>query len=138
MDRTKGMLPAAAAGHDDDPWRRLPVFAYGSLLDEEFLANLLGHPVPSDPAVLDGFTVETLAAFDWPVLVHADGGTVAGRLYRDLDGEDLRRLDAYEGVEEGLYVRVAVPVRTSSQAADEETAYVYLPTERTLTRGSRE
>ena len=111
----------------------LPVFVYGTLLDEVFVSRLLEHPVSVEPARLDGFRVETLPAFDWPVLVHDAAGSVEGRVYRKLDAEDLRRLDLYEGTAEGLYRRVGVQVVVA--AADvPETAWAYLPTPKTLQR----
>ncbi len=114
--------------------RPLPVFAYGTLLDTTFLVQLVEHPVPSEPARLDGYRVETLARFDWPVLVAAQDAVVEGRINRGLDGRDLERIDAYEGVAEGLYERVEVEVWTCS-GEREEAAFVYLPTARTLARG---
>lgn len=112
---------------------RLPVFAYGTLLDELFVSRLLEHPVSSEPARLDGYRVETLPAFDWPVLVHDAASCVEGRVYRGLDREDLRRLDLYEGTAEGLYRRVGVPVVIEATDAP-ETAWTYLPTPKTLRR----
>jgi len=114
--------------------RPLPVFAYGTLLDTTFLVQLVEHPVPSEPARLDGYRVETLARFGWPVLVAAQGAVVEGRINRGLDGRDLERIDAYEGVAEGLYERVEVEVWTFG-GEREEAAFVYLPTARTLARG---
>lgn len=127
-DGQRGLIPAAEAAD----LRPLPLFAYGTLLDAEFLGHLLERPVAAEPARLEGYRVEILAGFDWPVLVAEEGGTVEGRLYAGLGPVDLERLDAYEGVGEGLYRRVEVvaeAVRIGRVAA-----WVYLPTERTLRR----
>ena len=111
----------------------LPVFVYGTLLDEIFVVRLLEHPVSAQRARLDGYRVETLPAFDWPVLVHDPAGSVDGLVYRGLDAEDLRRLDLYEGTAEGLYRRVGVQVVAEPGTAA-ETAWAYLPTGKTLSR----
>jgi gamma-glutamylcyclotransferase (GGCT)/AIG2-like uncharacterized protein YtfP len=112
----------------------LPVFVYGSLLDTDFLARLLEHEVEAEPARLDGFRVVTLERFDWPVLVPDDtGSSVAGHLFRGLGREDLRRLDLYEGTAEDLYQRVGVNVVPEASGVA-ETAWTYLPTDRTLQR----
>jgi len=109
------------------------VFVYGTLLDELFVSRLLEHPVSAQPARLDGYRVETLPGFDWPVLVHDRSSSVDGLVYRGLDAEDLRRLDLYEGTAEGLYRRVGVQV-VSEAARAPETAWTYLPTRKTLSR----
>jgi len=114
--------------------RPLPVFTYGSLLDATFLERLVEHPVAGEPAELPGYRVETLASFDWPVLVASPDTSVAGRIYRGLDGRDLERVDAYEGVAEGLYERVEVEVLIEGGERSLP-AFVYLPTPRTLARG---
>jgi gamma-glutamylcyclotransferase (GGCT)/AIG2-like uncharacterized protein YtfP len=114
--------------------RPLPVFAYGTLLEAAFLERLVEHSVPCEEARLEGFRVETLPRFDWPVLVAAEGEGVSGRIYRGLDGRDLERIDAYEGVAEGLYERIEVEVRVGG-ADRRQPAFVYLPTARTLARG---
>ncbi len=114
--------------------RPLPVFAYGSLLEPAFLERLVEHPVASEPARLYGYCVEILSTFQWPILVAKHGELVAGRIHRGLDGRDLERIDAYEGVAEGLYERVEVEVRAGSGEVLQP-AFVYLPTARTLARG---
>ncbi len=111
----------------------LPVFVYGTLLDETFVVRLLEHPVATQRARLEGYRVQTLPAFDWPVLVHDASSSVDGVVYRGLCAEDLRRLDLYEGTAEGLYRRVGVQVMVES-AGTPETAWTYLPTPKTLGR----
>lgn len=128
-------LPVPAG--DDDPvdlTRALPLFVYGTLLDERFVGHLLEHPVASEPAELRGFRIAELPAFQWPVLVAVDGAVASGSLYRDLSLEDLRRLDLYEGVAEGLYIRLEVEVETGR--GGREAAWAYLPSDRTLVRGA--
>lgn len=115
------------------PSRLLPLFVYGTLLDETFLGHLLEKPVSSVPAHLLDFELLWLQGFPYPTVFAAPGEQVEGRLYRNLTWEDYRRLDAYEGVGEGLYQRIAVEVQVEEGAAP-ESAYVYHVTEKTLRR----
>lgn len=112
--------------------RQLPLFAYGTLTDEALVAGLLERPMRAEPARLLGFELLELEGFGYPTAFAAEGEQVEGRLYRGLEPEDFRRLDAYEGVGEELYRRATarVAVRTS----EPEEAFVYLVTERTLGR----
>jgi gamma-glutamylcyclotransferase (GGCT)/AIG2-like uncharacterized protein YtfP len=134
MSEPKGLVPSAVGRQGGVDALVLPLFVFGTLLDQPFMANLLGRPVCSKPARLSDFRVEPLTTFDFPVLVPAAGETVDGELYRDLGADDFVRVDAYHGVEEGLYVRVAVNV-TAADRSVQEAACAYLPTERTMSRG---
>lgn len=138
-----GMRPAApgrgspsSTSNDGDGDRLLSVFSPGRLLDEGFMADLLERPVSSLPCRLGGFRVVELGGgARWPVLVPDERGVVEGKLYWGLDRRDLERLDAYEGVGEGLYRRQSVVVEVGERGQrSREVAFVYLPTERTLRR----
>jgi gamma-glutamylcyclotransferase (GGCT)/AIG2-like uncharacterized protein YtfP len=84
------------------------VFVYGTLTDAERARSLL-----DDFDFLGSATLEGLhrVAGAYPTL--APGGRVEGRI---LVTDDLASLDRYEGVADGLYVRVAVPVVDSGGA----------------------
>lgn len=116
-----------------EPVTDLPLFVYGTLTDRAFVGHLLEHPVAAEPAQLVDFERRSLLGFDYPVVVEAPGERVEGLLYRKLSVEDYRRLDAYEGVAEGLYRRLVARVVTGAGAATEGT-FVYVPADRTLTR----
>jgi len=80
------------------------VFAYGTLTEPERASALLDDWSDAGTAELVGLhRVEGT----YPTL--APGGRVEGRLLHVFE-EDLDRLDAYEDVEDGLYVRVSVPL----------------------------
>jgi gamma-glutamylcyclotransferase (GGCT)/AIG2-like uncharacterized protein YtfP len=113
--------------------RQPPLFAYGTLTDEAFVAGLLERPVGSSEAArLLDFELLELEGFGYPTVFAAEGEEVTGKLYRGLTEEDFRRLDAYEGVGEGLYRRA--PARVAAGDGEPEEAFVYLVTERTLRR----
>jgi gamma-glutamylcyclotransferase (GGCT)/AIG2-like uncharacterized protein YtfP len=77
------------------------VFVYGTLVEPDRVDSILDEWQYVGDAVLEGLhRVEGT----YPTL--APGGRAAGRLLRT---DELDRLDAYEGVESGSYVRVSVP-----------------------------
>ena len=117
--------------------QRLPLFAYGTLVDPTFVSALLERPVHAEPAVLTDFQLVPLTGIAYPVVVEAPGNEVQGRLYRLLSAEDYTRLDAYEGVREGLYQRRVAEVTSGKDRtgpASSEPAFVYVPTGKTLQR----
>lgn len=118
------------------PAPTLPLFAYGTLLDSVFTARLLEREITAVPARLLDFELVGLEGLPYPTLHEAPGSVVEGRLFRRLSGEDYARLDAYEGVAEGLYrrIEVAVVARDPGVRADPEPAFAYMATEKTLRR----
>lgn len=97
------------------------VFVYGTLTEPDRVASLVDSFAFVGPAVLEGLhAVEGR----YPTLV--PGGRVGGRLLRT---EEIGRLDKYEGVDRGLYVRVTVPVdpevgRTGRAPTERAAVYV--------------
>lgn len=88
------------------------VFVYGTLTDPDRV-----------DAVLDGgyefvgrAALEGLHRVDGEYPTLSPGGSVEGRLL-EVDRAGLERLDAYEGVDRGLYVRVEVPLVGSDEPA---------------------
>lgn len=125
-------LPALAS----DLREPLPLFVYGTLVDTRFTSFLLEHAVASVEARLPGFEAVTFEGFDYPTVLASEDGATEGRLYRGLGEEDFERLDAYEGVLEGLYQRVRVEVEPSDRDGTEP-AWVYLVTRKTMDRLSK-
>jgi hypothetical protein len=130
-----GLLPEPRPPAAEDSF---PLFAPGSTLDDQFVARLLERPVGSEPARLLDFALVEVGGLPGFSIVAVPGREVEGRLFRGLEGEDYRRLDAYQGLGEGLYRRVAARVvATSRGQAESEPANVYVPTEKTLARRGR-
>lgn len=93
----------------------MDVFVYGTLTEPEQVASVVGSYAFLGSAVLSGLHP---VQGDYPTL--APGGETGGRLLRT---DDADALDAYEGVGDGLYVRVSVPVEhAGSRDADEDGA----------------
>jgi gamma-glutamylaminecyclotransferase len=87
-------------------------FVYGTLTDRETATTVLDDFEYRGPAVLDG-----LDRVDGRYPTLAPGGRVEGRL---LSTPEVDALDRYEGVDDGLYVRLPVP------CADNETVQTYV------------
>lgn len=112
----------------------MDVFVYGTLTDPERVQSVLETDASSAADAFVGCaTLEGLRRVDgrYPTLV--PGGSVDGRLLA-VDHAGLERLDRYEGVADGLYVRVAVPVvgrgndwrKTAARDAAECRCWVYV------------
>jgi gamma-glutamylcyclotransferase (GGCT)/AIG2-like uncharacterized protein YtfP len=80
----------------------MDVFVYGTLTEPEQVAAVDDSYAFLGSAVLSGLHP---VQGDYPTL--APGGETGGRLLRT---DDVDSLDAYEGVDDGLYVRLPIPV----------------------------
>ncbi len=103
---------------------RQHAFTYGSLIFPEVWTRLVPRPRASVAAVLQGFVREGVRGQSYPGIRPQAGAQTAGRLYLDIDAEELARLDAFEGAE---YVRetVTVQMQTRDGRAIELPAQVY-------------
>ncbi|MFT4102412.1 MAG: gamma-glutamylcyclotransferase family protein [Burkholderiaceae bacterium] len=108
------------------------VFTYGSLMFPSVWTAVVRGRYPSQRAWLHGFRRYAVRDEAYPAAVRDPGARIAGRLYRDVDADDLARLDAFEGAE---YERITVPVRPIGEdgrmddAVDAE-LYLFLPADR--------
>ena len=107
----------------------LPLFAYGTLTDPVFAGRLLERRLATEPAVLLGHARGELPGLGYAVVVPSPGDRVEGLLYRHLTAADYDRLDAYEGVAEGLYARQRAEATPAAGGAAEP-VFVYVPTDR--------
>lgn len=92
----------------------MDVFVYGTLTEPERVASVVDSYAFLGSAVLSGLHP---VQGEYPTL--APGGETGGRLLRT---DDVDALDAYEGVDEDLYVRVSVPVDGAGDDIDEAVA----------------
>jgi gamma-glutamylcyclotransferase (GGCT)/AIG2-like uncharacterized protein YtfP len=84
-------------------------FTYGSLMWADIMARVCGREFAAEPATLAGHRRHPVRGQDYPGLRAAPDGSVAGRLYLDVDAAAWARLDAFEGDEyERVDVRVAL------------------------------
>lgn len=112
-----------------DPAGRAIVFVYGTLkhrgsnhaqiADQRFLGHARLAP---------GFTLYSLDEYPGLIADSADRTGVSGELWA-VDAAALARLDAFEGVEEGLYARVPAPLSAwpyGLSPAEAGAAWMYL------------
>jgi gamma-glutamylcyclotransferase (GGCT)/AIG2-like uncharacterized protein YtfP len=98
-------------------------FAYGSNMSTALMKRRCPSAVAIDTARLDGWRFFIMVA-GFASIAPANGSVVHGVLWR-LAPRDLAALNAYEGVEGGLYVRRTLPVR---RRGCHEPALVYVGT----------
>lgn len=108
---------------------RTLVFVYGTLkrggVNHAQLADQL-HVGPARTA--PGYTLYSLGEYPGLVADPADRSGVAGELWA-VDAPALARLDAFEGLDEGLYARVPAPLSAwpeSLPATEALRAWMYL------------
>jgi len=95
----------------------MDVFVYGTLTDPETVAEVVDSYAFVGGAVLEGLHP---VQGQYPSL--APGGETGGRLLRT---EETDALDTYEGVDDGLYVRVSVP-RADADGEQQGAVAVYV------------
>ena len=95
----------------------MDVFVYGTLTEPDTAGAVLDSFVYTGPAVLEGLHA---VAGRYPTL--APGGQVGGRVLRT---RDVDALDAYEGLDRDLYVRVSVPA-ADAVVSDADRVAVYV------------
>ena len=101
---TGGMVPVVHG-----PCRDL--FAYGTLMCAEIMAEVSGKRLPSTPAVLAGYHRFLVRGEQYPGVVDDPVGTVSGLVYHDIDAIGWQRLDRFEGE---MYERRPVTVQLAS------------------------
>src|SRR5262245_18899000 len=106
-------------------------FLYGSLMDPELLALVIGLATEGlgfEVATVHGFIGRRALNESFPMLVPRAGGKVEGMLVFDLTSADVARLRFFEGsdYEGSWYALEAVPVEC--RGGEVLTAQVFLPT----------
>ena len=98
------------------------VFTYGSLMFARVWQRVVRGQHAQRAARLQGFERRAVRGRTYPAIVACGGGTVDGRLYLDVDDDDLHRLDVFEGDE---YERQTLTVRLLDGSAHGVTAQAY-------------
>ncbi len=85
------------------------LFVYGTLTFDRVLQALLGHVPQKEKIEVQGYYARTIHLDGWedfPVLLEEAGNKVPGYVLKDLNAQDLARLDRYEFTDIGYYKRV--------------------------------
>lgn len=98
------------------------LFAYGTLMCGDIMADVAGVHLRGEPASLRGYRRRRVAGEHYPALVpDADGGCVEGVIYRDVPPAAWARLDRFEGA---MYAREPVRVTLADGTWIEAGTYV--------------
>jgi Gamma-glutamyl cyclotransferase, AIG2-like len=103
------------------------LFFFGSLMDLELLALVIGRPVDdlsTEAATLHGFERRRAVGESFPIIVPHPGGRIDGLLVDGLTAVDLDRIQFFEGSDYALH-----PF-TVECAAERVDVQVFLPTAR--------
>jgi gamma-glutamylcyclotransferase (GGCT)/AIG2-like uncharacterized protein YtfP len=85
------------------------LFVYGTLMDEEIWNQIVRGRYERLPARLDGYGRRRVQGENYPGLIEEEKGHVHGVIYFDVAGEEVERLDRFEGKEyQRIKVRVAL------------------------------
>lgn len=85
------------------------LFVYGTLLNRELTEDMLGHSIQTYSEILPDFKKVGLN------IVESPGNKVYGATF-EVSKEDLKRLDVYEGVEQGHYKRIHIVLESGKKA----------------------
>ncbi|MGE0434018.1 MAG: gamma-glutamylcyclotransferase family protein [Planctomycetota bacterium] len=79
----------------------MQLFAYGTLIDRALLESKIGHAAGGSPqpARLDGYRRTHDARRGYPWVTPDESQCVIGVVWSGLSDDDMRLLDAYEGVD---------------------------------------
>lgn len=90
----------------------MTVFVYGTLRDRTVLATVLGHDrTESQKAWIDGYGARLVKGEHFPMLRPIPGQRAEGLLLTNLNEDDLKALDAFEGE---TYPRTPMVVSTET------------------------
>ena len=102
-------------------------FFYGTLMDGDGLARVVGQPVPPAPmeaGIVEGYRRLYVAGAWYPQLVPAPGGRVEGRLVSGVDARAAARIAHFES---DAYELEALPVRAARRGAVRALAFMARP-----------
>ena len=95
------------------------IFVYGLLTFPEVVSAITGRSFQMEPAVLPGFRRFGLAKSPLdtpvPILLEEAGYRQTGQLLFDVDAASIAKLDFFEDLDSGHYVKTAVRVEVKGQ-----------------------
>lgn len=100
------------------------LFAYGTLMDPEIMAQVTGAEYRSEKATLPQYVRKTVWGEVYPAIIKRSGSSVDGVVYFDITPEIFDRLDNFEGP---LYVRKKVVVTCDNDESVGTYTYVISP-----------
>lgn len=102
------------------------LFVYGELCKPAVLRRQLGRMPPVSPAVARGYRRRRNPRTGYFEALSGDADSLPGLLLRELEEDDLARLDVFESVEDGRYRRVEVEVEVVERPPRRVRAWMYV------------
>lgn len=99
----------------------MPLFAYGTLMCPDIMAEVSGLNRPVTSATLRGYRRLRVKGEDYPALLPDPAGCVPGVIYRDIPESAWTLLDRFEGE---MYARVRAQVELADGIAAAVETYV--------------
>jgi len=103
------------------------VFTYGSLMFAEVWTRVVTGRYRSVEGVVHDHARFAVVDQDYPGMIEVPGASVGGLVYLDVEAEDLKRLDRFEGDD---YRRDIVPAICADGTTRACATYLYLPIDR--------
>ena len=100
------------------------LFTYGSLMCEDIMTEVAGTRLLCEAAMLHGYRRFLVKDEQYPGVVAAVGGVVAGIVYHGIDAANWQRLDRFEGE---MYERQQVRVCYTDGSEAEVDCYLFRP-----------
>jgi gamma-glutamylcyclotransferase (GGCT)/AIG2-like uncharacterized protein YtfP len=97
------------------------LFAYGTLMDPEIMAQVSGSVCRSETATLHQYVRKKVRGEVYPAIIEQQGSSVDGVVYFDVSEAACERLDTFEG---SLYVRTETAVICNNGECVKAYAYV--------------
>jgi len=97
------------------------LFAYGTLMVPEIMAQVSGSTCRSRKATLHQFVRKTVRGEVYPAIIMQQGSSVYGIVYFDVSAAAFERLDKFEG---SLYVRTEIAVTCDNGECAKAHTYV--------------
>jgi len=97
------------------------VFTYGSLMFAEVWRSVVGKEFATVAGTAAGYSIFRVGDAAFPGITPANGGSVAGLVYLDVDDESAARLDRFEDT---FYDRLSIEVDCGDGELRQADAYV--------------
>lgn len=101
------------------------LFVYGTLKNPQIQKNVLGRTTEKpELAILQNYQLKQKDDYSYPIAVKKRGSSIMGLLIRDLSPEDFGKLNGYEDIPDGPYIRKRVTVKTKDGKRVHAYAYI--------------
>jgi gamma-glutamylcyclotransferase (GGCT)/AIG2-like uncharacterized protein YtfP len=98
------------------------IFTYGTLMSRDVWNKIISGNYKSEKGILAGYERKKIINKSYPGLIESPDEKTSGIIYFDVDEDDLKKLDSFEGDE---YKKIKVKVKTIKNKKIICIAYLY-------------